>query len=217
MTRPLCWAFEPGACPAVGTQFSVTKSFSVEADFPAGAHVVTFSILDTHASAIACVRFTINSSRRSPAVVLLSSAATHADAPVFSDEMMSALQKHAHSWRSKTNSKFAGKPLGYARSLCYQSREQFTSTMEVRPARSIGKQNIPARFESLEMWGSICPGIATIRDQGACASSSAIASVESVSDRICIASKGGRSTRLSAQDVVACCGKQARVYCRDFY
>lgn len=50
-----------------------------------------------------------------------------------------------------------------------------------------------------------CTSIGEIRDQSKCGSCWAHSAVESMSDRICIHSKGEKQTRVSALDVLSCC------------
>ncbi|XP_054155194.1 cathepsin B-like [Oppia nitens] len=63
---------------------------------------------------------------------------------------------------------------------------------------------IPESFDSREAWPH-CASIKEIRDQGSCGSCWAFATVEAISDRICIASEGKQQVEISAQDMVTCC------------
>merc|ERR1711920_178674 len=49
-----------------------------------------------------------------------------------------------------------------------------------------------------------CPSLKEIRDQANCGSCWAFGSVEAMTDRMCIASKGVKTVHLSAQDVASC-------------
>ncbi|CAL8086596.1 unnamed protein product [Calicophoron daubneyi] len=63
---------------------------------------------------------------------------------------------------------------------------------------------LPEEFDARKKWPK-CPSIGEIRDQGACGSCWAFGAVEAMSDRICIASNGEYTPRLSAENMVSCC------------
>lgn len=67
----------------------------------------------------------------------------------------------------------------------------------------------PASFDSRTVWPG-CQSIQEIRDQSDCGSCWAFASVETMSDRICIASNQKDQTRISSTDLLSCCS-----YCGD--
>lgn len=62
----------------------------------------------------------------------------------------------------------------------------------------------PATFDSRTNWDQ-CSSIREIRDQSSCGSCWAFSSVEAMSDRICIFSKGKSQPRISPTDVLSCC------------
>lgn len=66
--------------------------------------------------------------------------------------------------------------------------------------------SLPTAFDSRAQWGSICPSLNEIRDQGGCGSCWAVSSAEVMTDRFCIASSGAEKWEISAQDLVSCCG-----------
>ncbi|KAK9880796.1 hypothetical protein WA026_013125 [Henosepilachna vigintioctopunctata] len=63
---------------------------------------------------------------------------------------------------------------------------------------------LPTNFDARKNWPD-CPTIQEIRDQGSCGSCWAFGAVESMSDRICIHSKGKVHVHFSADDLVSCC------------
>jgi cathepsin B len=65
--------------------------------------------------------------------------------------------------------------------------------------------NIPATFDARTQWGSKCPSVNMVRDQGSCGSCWAFGAVEAMTDRICIANNGASNPTLSAEDVLSCC------------
>jgi cathepsin B len=64
--------------------------------------------------------------------------------------------------------------------------------------------DIPDSFDSRDQWPD-CPTMQEIRDQGNCGSCWAISAVETMSDRICVASKASNNAHLSTEDMVSCC------------
>jgi len=65
-------------------------------------------------------------------------------------------------------------------------------------------EDLPENFDARKEW-SDCPTIPEIRDQGGCGSCWAVAAVEVMSDRSCIASKGELKIRYSSEDLLSCC------------
>nr|RZC37300.1 cathepsin B [Asbolus verrucosus] len=64
--------------------------------------------------------------------------------------------------------------------------------------------DIPETFDARTKWPN-CASLNRIRDQGSCGSCWAFASVESMSDRICIHSSGSTQFIFSAEDLLSCC------------
>lgn len=64
--------------------------------------------------------------------------------------------------------------------------------------------HIPKNFDARKKWPK-CTSIKLIRDQSRCGSCWAFGAAESISDRICIASRGQIMVNISALDIVTCC------------
>lgn len=60
-------------------------------------------------------------------------------------------------------------------------------------------------FKNVKYFFSNCESLFMIRDQSQCGSCWAFGAVESMSDRICIASNGTIQVVLSADDLLSCC------------
>jgi len=65
-------------------------------------------------------------------------------------------------------------------------------------------KDLPDTFDPRTKWAN-CPSLKEVRDQGNCGSCWAFGAVESMTDRICIASNGAKNFHLSAEDVLSCC------------
>jgi cathepsin B len=65
-------------------------------------------------------------------------------------------------------------------------------------------QDLPENFDLRVKW-SQCESLFEIRDQSNCGSCWAFGAAEAMSDRICIKSGGILQTRVSAENIVACC------------
>lgn len=65
--------------------------------------------------------------------------------------------------------------------------------------------DLPASFDSRQKWGSMCPSVKEVRDQGSCGSCWAFGATEAMTDRICIHSNGEHKPHISAEDLATCC------------
>lgn len=63
---------------------------------------------------------------------------------------------------------------------------------------------LPENFDPRDKWTN-CPTLKEIRDQGNCGSCWAFGAVETMSDRICIASNATVHAHVSAEELLACC------------
>ncbi|XP_069692870.1 cathepsin B-like isoform X2 [Periplaneta americana] len=96
-------------------------------------------------------------------------------------------------------------PLDYFRKLAGVRRNSKASSLPMISWKHIDI-DIPEEFDPREQWPH-CPTIREIRDQGSCGSCWAFGAVEAMSDRICIRSGGRIHFRVSAEDLVTCCGE----------
>lgn len=76
---------------------------------------------------------------------------------------------------------------------------------------------LPESFNSRDKWGSICPSLNEVRDQGNCGSCWAVAAAAAMTDRVCIASNGTTTTRLAEEDLLSCCGSSCGHGCHGGY
>ena len=82
-----------------------------------------------------------------------------------------------------------------------------SSTLPARRYDDVRDEDIPASFDSRERWGSVCPSLRDVRNQGNCGSCWAFGAVEAMTDRTCIASEGQVQPYLSASDPLSCCSE----------
>ncbi|XGW24207.1 hypothetical protein V3C99_005974 [Haemonchus contortus] len=71
---------------------------------------------------------------------------------------------------------------------------------------------IPESFDSREKWPN-CSSISLIRDQSNCGSCWAVSAAETMSDRICVQSKGEKQVLISDVDILSCCGDECGYGC----
>lgn len=85
------------------------------------------------------------------------------------------------------------------------------------PVKDIEPANdIPDEFLSSKAWPN-CESIQEVRDQSTCGSCWAFGAVETISDRICIASGQKLQVRISAEDMLSCCGISCGQGCNGGY
>ena len=65
-------------------------------------------------------------------------------------------------------------------------------------------ETLPDSFDVREQWNQ-CQSVHEIRDQSNCGSCWAFGAASAMSDRICIATKGKLQTRVSTENILACC------------
>uniref|UniRef100_A0A8R1EF30 Pept_C1 domain-containing protein n=1 Tax=Caenorhabditis japonica TaxID=281687 RepID=A0A8R1EF30_CAEJA len=75
---------------------------------------------------------------------------------------------------------------------------------------------IPATFDSRSAWPE-CKSIKQIRNQATCGSCWAFGAAETISDRICIETKGAQQPIISPDDILSCCGSSCGNGCEGGY
>jgi len=117
------------------------------------------------------------------------------------DAVNSASEK---TWVAGENLRFAGASLAEAKIL--MGTLQDVSNLTRLPYKPLDKVvDLPEEFDwRSDARAKNCPSLKEIRDQADCGSCWAFGSVEAMTDRICIASKGQKKIHLSAEDVTSC-------------
>jgi cathepsin B len=104
------------------------------------------------------------------------------------------------TWKAGVNTRFQNKSLEFIRGQMGAKKAPFQLPVaEITPLAAV-----PAAFDARQQW-SHCQYINEIRDQSACGSCWAFGAVESMTDRICIASNGTAQPHISAEDLNSCC------------
>ncbi|KAJ3662917.1 hypothetical protein Zmor_007232 [Zophobas morio] len=70
---------------------------------------------------------------------------------------------------------------------------------------SVDLKAIPESFDAREAWPECASVIGDIKDEGGCVAGWAFATVETISDRICILSNATIQISISAEDLISCC------------
>lgn len=97
-------------------------------------------------------------------------------------------------WHPKAIKKLMGVPM--------EIMGKYTRELNVIVHKKV--EDIPESFDSRDNWPQ-CPTLREVRDQGNCGSCWAISAVETMSDRICIASNATRAAHVSTEDLLSCC------------
>lgn len=107
------------------------------------------------------------------------------------------------TWRAGHNKYFEGKTLADIKRLMgalETPAEMKLPQKDIEPLADIN-----ADFDSRTAWPN-CESIKEVRDQSNCGSCWAFGAVEAMSDRICVASGQKLQTRISAENLLSCCG-----------
>jgi len=136
------------------------------------------------------------------AVLTIVSAKRLEDTPAISHRLIDRINNDPKiHWTAGVNTRFDGMNLAQAKRYC--------GVLKGGPSAPFIKkdvaQAIPDSFDARTQWGSKCPSLFDIRDQGACGSCWAFGAAETMTDRICIATNGASNPILSAEDLVSCC------------
>jgi cathepsin B len=107
------------------------------------------------------------------------------------------------SWKAGHNNYFDGMDLEQVKHLMGTLETPEHLKLPLKNIEPL--QDIPEEFFSAQAWPN-CESIKEVRDQSTCGSCWAFGAVEAISDRICIASGQKLQTRISAEDLLTCCG-----------
>jgi len=118
------------------------------------------------------------------------------------------------TWKAGHNHYFDGKSMEEIKRLMgalETPKEMKLPEKDITPLKDIN-----ADFDSRSAWPN-CESIKEVRDQSTCGSCWAFGAVEAMSDRICIASGQKLQTRISAENLLSCCGFSCGQGCNGGY
>jgi cathepsin B len=152
------------------------------------------------------------------ALVLSDSPFLSLEPTPLSEEMVTFINGKQTTWTAGHNSLFEGKDLSFAKKLCGTFMDKPAHIkLPVKTFEGILEDSaVPDNFDAREAWPN-CQSIKEVRDQSACGSCWAFGAVEAMSDRICIASNQTRQDRISAENLVSCCGWECGMGCNGGY
>jgi cathepsin B len=126
------------------------------------------------------------------------------DLKAFTDDMVNYINNLGSTWKAGHNAYWSRYSSDVVRKMM-GTRLDAEIPLPIVDHDQTSVNDLPESFDSREKWGANCPTISEIRDQSNCGSCWAIAAVEAMSDRICIASQGKDRPHISADDLLSCC------------
>jgi cathepsin B len=140
-------------------------------------------------------------------VVCLAFAAVHGRVskpkPILTQDFIDKINSAQTTWTAAP-SKFTYMPIESVKRLMGVRPEYFEQHKLLTPIEHNVPNDLPATFDARVQWPN-CASLKEIRDQGSCGSCWALAAVEAMTDRVCIASMGAQNAHISAEDLTACC------------
>ncbi len=148
-------------------------------------------------------------------VIILALLAFTISAKIHPDiEMINKINSMQTTWTAGENKRFTGKDLSAAKILLGSLETPEHLKLPEKPLEIAS--NLPENFDLREAYPK-CESLKEIRDQSNCGSCWAFGAVEAMSDRICIVSGQKLQTRISAEDLLSCCGWSCGFGCNGGY
>jgi len=126
------------------------------------------------------------------------------DLKAMSDEMVEYINSLGTTWTAGHNTRLRSLSMDVIRHMMGVLPNSPVA-LPVETNEHLSSNDLPDEFDARTQWPQ-CPSISEIRDQSNCGSCWAVAAVETMSDRTCIASKGNVKVDISATDLISCCG-----------
>ena len=137
-------------------------------------------------------------------LLLLVLSGTHASEEHEVFKHISIVNNNPHStWKAGYNF-MEDVPVDFIKRLCGALPHP---NPEIIPMQMLDNRwvQLPEQFDSRQKWGTVCPSVKEVRDQGSCGSCWAFGASEAMTDRICIHSDGALRPHISAEDLLTCC------------
>lgn len=150
------------------------------------------------------------------ALIALSASTVSAasiDALVNDQSVIDTVNQAATTWQAHPNSFFEGKTLSHAKRLMGTRLTPSRPDQRLPLKLHAPADEIPESFDVREKWGSMCPDLHQVRDQGNCGSCWAVSFGAVASGRACIASNGTFTKALSSADPLSCCSSSGCAGC----
>jgi cathepsin B len=123
--------------------------------------------------------------------------------PLLTEDFIDQINAAQSTWTAGP-SKFMYMEEKSVRRLMGVRPEYFEQHKLMTPIEHQVPNDLPTEFDARVQWPN-CASLSEIRDQGSCGSCWALAAVEAMTDRVCVASKGAQNAHISAEDLTACC------------
>jgi cathepsin B len=123
--------------------------------------------------------------------------------PVLTEQLINEINAAQTTWKASP-SKFMSWSEHSIKRLMGVRPEYFEQIKHLQAVEHAVPNDLPAEFDARVQWPN-CPTLKEVRDQGSCGSCWALAAVEAMTDRVCIASNGAQNAHISAEDLTACC------------
>jgi len=133
-----------------------------------------------------------------------------------SDDLVNYINKGQFGWKAAKTSRFLSVSEIKRNLGALKDPRDSLDRYHKLPLKGKEVRDIPDSFDSRQAWPA-CKSISEIRDQSNCGSCWAFGATEAMTDRICIASNATSNPRLSAEDLLTCCGFSCGMGCNGGY
>jgi len=137
-------------------------------------------------------------------LILLFSIHLHCGKIIDEDQLIADITKKKAKWKTKKFSRFNNISTDSVKKLMGVLGNKFKKRSLQLDISNLLKKNFPKNFDLRTEYPE-CTSIGEVYDQSYCGSCWAFSVVNSLSDRICIASRGKKQPVLSAENLLSCC------------